>query len=433
MNTSVKYARGSPPTQSWRLRLGVLVMTLTTGCFGPSSPLDDSEMLPSEEDTGASPAASLSALSSPDAGSLPVNDCDASDCNIDPLAARPDGQISCPTGQCDPDPNGLGIYVVEGSNYCFKANGVPLFCPEAFINTPEGVILRFREPEHINMLQEVAVSATVQEEGRLPLGVSLLSVQANASKLTVTYAYQGQQYVLQGADLKKLTLFLELTDRSSSAEIDPFYIYQVRLEPRAGDLSAAVPVDRYTLTYRHTPASPWQTHCSDTQRPGGTVSFLPDKVVNGLNAAVADVANVTTMGCESGAIATCLRWGYTPWAPDGGPLDSVTRARRAYLYRSCLHAKRAAYFVGFGDLKSYTATGTPILKRDQFGIGIHQDDIHGENIEALWSPKGAVCLNPENRRHPEIPLASLHGLPSCGSPPVWTTKGKLATSPAPPG
>jgi hypothetical protein len=122
-----------------------------------------------------------------------------------------------------------------------------------------------------------------------------------------------------------------------------------------------------------------------------------------------------------------MAWGYTPWEPSTGVRDEV----RDYVYRSCLQAKRAAYFVGKGDFRSYTETGTKIEKWDQYHSG---EGKPVERIEALWSPHGAVCFNKENRRKPQAEAwkgqdpnnLNTYGVGPCAST-DFTLDGKLFT------
>ncbi|QRN99359.1 hypothetical protein JRI60_10210 [Archangium violaceum] len=141
--------------------------------------------------------------------------------------------------------------------------------------------------------------------------------------------------------------------------------------------------------------------------------------MDALSAAVTLDADVTTLACRSGAIATCMLWGYKPW---DSPSEQPGRVRED-LFASCLHAKRAAYFVGQGDFASYTRNGTRILVRDAYGI--QGKGARLEQLEAVWGPQGAVCLNPENRRRPEVDLPTYPGVRPCTA--AGLREGVLAT------
>jgi hypothetical protein len=98
-----------------------------------------------------------------------------------------------------------------------------------------------------------------------------------------------------------------------------------------------------------------------------------------------------------------------------------------------MQAKRAAYFGKDNDFASYTKNGTRINKRDQYGFGLRgtkAEDL--PYLEAIWSPRGAECLNPENRRRRKtVNVPTGHTLRRCDDPPPpgWSLEGKFATSP----
>ncbi|WP_224243154.1 ADYC domain-containing protein [Hyalangium gracile] len=345
---------------------------------------------------------------------LPINDCGISNCGLSMATANLDA-TECPTGQCDPDGNGLGIYVVEGGNYCFKDEGSGRlgFCPEAFVNTPNGPVLKGRSAASGNMrFEQYTLGATVDGQS-----AKVLSINGAGSALSITYSLQGSQRTAMGADLSRVTLQLIAGTAGTR--------YELSVKPEGVSPES---IHGYKVQYRSVFAGKpgiWAQHCLRQDQSPDVVSFLPGRTINGMNAAVTTDGLVTTMGCGSGAIVTCLNWGYKPWEPQTAQSDE----RRSYVYGACLQAKRAAYFVRFNDLKSYTATGTPILKRDQYGFGHSQDPIDERNIEALWSPGGALCLTEEHRRHKQdIPIGNYHGLKPCGSPLEWTPDAKLATA-----
>ncbi len=379
-------------------------------------------------------------IPSPGSDPLPVNDCSASDCTVNQSRAALVGE-DCPTGQCDPDggPNGLGIYIQEGSNYCLPDDsGRPRFCPEALVGTGTGVVLKVRDTFFGNKLYDAEVTAIRQAPGTAtPVDITGLRIRAGNSAFTVNGSISGSPYTAQGLELDQvqLKIFFWADPISGDVAVPLYYRMTVKLSP--DDRTAirdTVPEDahhlwRYEVAFRRETGSTWIRHCVDALPGGGTqeslTSFLPAREVNGMNAGVRPDSNVTTMACASGAIATCLKWGYQPWDAAGRPDE-----QREYVYRSCLQAKRAAYFVGRGDLRSYTATGTLIRRRDQFGFGRNTAGTVDEIpfLEAIWSPQGAECLNVENRRRRDIAIRNTYGVPAC-NPVRWTQEGKLATGP----
>ncbi len=374
----------------------------------------------------------------PGADPLPVNDCNSSDCTINQSRSALAGE-DCPTGQCDPDggPNGLGIYIQEGSNYCLLDYfDRPRFCPEAFVNTPTGVVLKVRDRLVGNKLYDAEVIATRQAPfSKTADTLSGLRISAGNSAFTVSGSIAGSPYTAQGLELDNVTLKVSFWADPISGDVPDRYDHRmtVKLTPEGRnaisnpDPETAHYLWRYDVSYRRETGTTWVRHCINAAggTQGTSVSFLPSREVNGMNAGVEPNANMTTMACASGAIATCLEWGYQPWDAAGRPDE-----QREYVYRSCLQAKRAAYFVGRGQLRSYTANGTNIFRRDQFGFGRNSrgtvDDL--PFLEAIWSPYGAECLNVENRRRRDIAIPNTYGVPPC-RPVQWTREGKLATGP----
>ncbi|NTX08112.1 ADYC domain-containing protein [Myxococcus sp. CA040A] len=380
---------------------------------------------------------------------LPVKDCGVETCVLEE-GARRSGPFECPTGQpnCTPDTNGLGIFVIEGGSYCFAADARSRFCPEAFENVPASdtsprptVRLTGRDPvAHQNRVVGYTLLGALQhpQSPGPDEVVRIHSIEAKGTELTVNYCPWSsdcidtatQVFHLQGEDLQRLKLRATLPGIDGGQRRAVVFEISVRLRPEGSGR-----VRKYDVLYRE-PGRPWVNHCdsrgSDAAGRNAT-AFLPGLRVDSVNAAVDFIPAWTTIGCESGSIVTCLDWGYTPWDPDTGGDDRI----RSHVFGSCLQAKRAAYFVGQGDFKSYTENGTRFVKRDAYGLGRDANNQVSElrTLEALWSPLGAVCLNVENRRVPGIPLPEgLYGVPSCARPPTWTPTGKLATgtvNPAP--
>ncbi|MCP3061091.1 hypothetical protein LXT21_20125 [Myxococcus sp. K38C18041901] len=376
---------------------------------------------------------------------LPVRDCRVEPCVLG-TGAQPLDPWQCPTGQpsCHPpETNGLGIYIIEGGTYCFMVDGIPRFCPEAFENVPASaasphpsVRLMGRDPtKRGGQLGEATVTGVLQNP-QIPgadEGVRIHSIQATGTQLTVNYCSLSspcldratQVHSLQGEKLRRLKLVVRLPP-DDGAPTGPF-VLELAVTPLS---DASARVHGYDVRYReYATGRPWLKHCTPrgaTAPDRDPTSFLPGLRINSVNAAVEPVPEWTTVGCASGAIVTCLDWGYAPWSPETGDYDVL----RGHVFGACLQAKRAAYFVGRGDLSSYTRNGTRIAKRDELGLGRNANN-HVEELrtlEALWSPLGAVCLNAENRRVPDIDLpAGLYDVPPCPRSPTWTSTGKLAT------
>ena len=356
-------------------------------------------------------------------GPLPINGCFSGGSNSGCVA--PKSLVStltdCPTGNCDPEnPNGQGIYTVEAGNYCFVTLEDQRFCPEGFINAADGLQLELRDRTRPFLMQKRNLLAKYRATPNSPpQQVKPLSLSGDKTQLVLTYSLNGKTGTATGSELSKFTFEINSLE-TGRGDASPLISFEMLLAPAAQEKTDKG-LYRYEVKYRDVATNEWKWHCQGdgVKQKSSVVYALPQARVSGLSGYLNRDPAAVTLACETGAIATCMLWGYTPWNAEGKLDDN-----REYAFRSCLQAKRAAYFVGKGDLKSYTTNGTPIVLRDQYGI--KGEDI--KNLEAIWSPEGAVCLNMENRRHPELKIANAFNTTAC-SPVEWSEKGKLATGP----
>lgn len=406
-----------------------VMVAVAGGCAG--CPMR--QTFPTNIDAGVDPRTSaVLSIGCPDAGTS---------CDVDPTEMSGG---DCTTGGCKPGSlNGQGIYNAETSNYCFLYQGQPMFCPEAFINTPDGAVrLEIRRLDDPLVIRREKVRATFQEDGSPPVSVDVHEISSDRSQFAIKYAFTAnpaEEHVATGEELKKLTLLVGPYPSPLNTPVR----YDVKVTPLASTKTATDGLQRYQVQYRETTSSPdWLNHCEETtprQQQGSSnddlaVAFLGQRRIDGVTAFVTPNATATTMGCEKGAIVSCMSWGYTPWSTKPG-----TQERSDYVFGSCLQAKRAAYFVQSNDFNSYTVNGTLIQLRDQYGI--QQTDPKTLHLEAIWSPRGAVCLNIQNVRRDELrkTISGLnrpqpggkegYNVPPCSNPPEWSLKGKLATGP----
>ncbi|WP_309893619.1 ADYC domain-containing protein [Archangium sp.] len=405
MKTISKHGSGERGNMQWR-HLGLLclaVVVVASGCAG-------CPVIPESPGTGP-------------VGPLPTNGCFTGGFNSGCVAPKSlVAQLTdCPTGNCDPEnPNGQGIYTVEAGNYCFVTLEDQRFCPEGFINAADGLQLELRDRTSPFFMQKRNLVAKYRATPNAPpQEVKPLSLSGDKTQLVLTYSLNGQKATATGSDLSKFTFGIPslVTGRGDAS---PLISFEMLLAP-AAEAKTDKGLYRYEVKYRDVATNEWKWHCQGdgAKQKSSVVYALPQARVSGLSAYLNRDPAAVTLACETGAIATCMLWGYTPWDAEGKLDDN-----REYAFRSCLQAKRAAYFVGKGDLKSYTTNGTPIVLRDQYGI--KGEDI--KNLEAIWSPEGAVCLNMQNRRHPELKIADAFNTTAC-SPAAWSEKGKLATGP----
>jgi hypothetical protein len=103
-----------------------------------------------------------------------------------------------------------------------------------------------------------------------------------------------------------------------------------------------------------------------------------------------DDAAVFTFACEGYALAKCAELGYAPWRTATecvGPGECATRSLAAY-HEACTRLLRADYC---GDGTPTTRDGTRVDLWD--AVGIQTDDEAAWQLEAEWSPGGAVCVD----------------------------------------
>ncbi|WNG18325.1 ADYC domain-containing protein [Cystobacter fuscus] len=302
----------------------------------------------------------------------------------------------CTTGTCDNPTNGQGIYVSQGSGYCIRMRGEPnVFCPESFDNLAGGGMVLSGQRVYVDQGFPAQPHAIALKAGGWLDGqpVFVASVYAKEGGLIVTVRDDTKERSLSGGELESLEFEF------------PQEAPQFRLKLRLGSVDNGIQL--YKADYALGGKNVWQPYCDDDV---GLAAFLPGNRVHSVSARVTEAAETTTMACRTGAITTCMLWGYQPWTEEGAQRDEAN-----ILYGSCLQAKRAAYFVGSGDFKSYTVGGTPLAVQDKYEIM----NAVMPGVEAVWSPDGAVCLSPRFRRIPPLgadPLPALpasHELPEC--------------------
>lgn len=336
--------------------------------------------------------------------------------------------IGCPSGSstCGGDRNGKGVYIARGVDDCFPGHSKKLtFCPEAFVNGPGGgVSLRLWGPLSQGPRAEIPLTAAL-EVGGAETPVTLVRVEAERTGLVITYQRPGESDRKLSGDALK-TLRLRFPVSGPGFEV---FTYTLKFEPtRLPDRRRGDWLQRYSLSYQWATVNksgPWLRHCGAGAENAS--SLLGGYRVDPVTGEVRSDPAATTLSCVTGAVDSCLAWGYAPWAE--GARDGASSEQ---LFATCVQAKRAAYFAGQGDFSSYTVSGTEIYKRDPFGINAEPTDRPEPDwvgdLEAIWGPRGALCLNPASRRRPDVPLPDN---PSLRLPPCdgarWSDAGKLAT------
>ncbi|HEU4534513.1 MAG TPA: ADYC domain-containing protein, partial [Polyangiaceae bacterium] len=369
------------------------------------------------------------ALSGGSGERLPAR-CEGAACKPDPsFSTRTSYLIGCPSGSstCGGDRNGRGIYIANDHNYCFATFTPKItFCPETFLNDRRGgVRLRLHNPSGPGPAVDAPVTAAL-DTGAGETPIELVSVEGRETGLAITLRPRGGGAPRPASDeeMRQLRLRFALDAPNADARL----AYTLKIAPAtAVDRRPQPWLRRYAVYYQLAGSTSWTRHCGVEDGVELATSFLGGFQIDGHKAEVRADRLATTMSCVTGAIDSCLAWGYAPWAAGGRDAASGE-----HLFATCLQAKRAAYFVGRGDPSSYTVSGTEIYKRDPFGInaepnGRPEPQWVGD-LEAIWGPRGALCLNLANRRRHDVVLPNE---PSLRLPPCdgaqWSEAGKMAT------
>ena len=172
------------------------------------------------------------------------------------------------------------------------------------------------------------------------------------------------------------------------------------------------PLYHYDLHYEVKSADGWTGDttalCNDGQGNPTEALFLPGEWDQETGDRLSYSATSLTAACRQGALAKCAEWGYRP-----GLMPNT--------HQTCLRMVRADYD---GSGVPHTLNGTTINVGDVYGIN-HQASEPGLMKEAEWGPNGAICLNREFLRHPELsgcddpndPETCFPGIPECWGDP----------------
>jgi hypothetical protein len=144
-------------------------------------------------------------------------------------------------------------------------------------------------------------------------------------------------------------------------------------------------IRRTNMIWKMPGAPSYQPYCKRADLvTNDPVVFQQGFAVNAITADFAANNAFVTVACRNGGPPTVRSWGYT--------YQTTTTLR----FQAALHMKRASYC---GDNTYYTQSGTNILVYDPVG---KQNDITTANyqeIEAVWGPDRALCVNLNKLRH----------------------------------
>jgi hypothetical protein len=192
---------------------------------------------------------------------------------------------------------------------------------------------------------------------------------------------------LRGTALATAHLLAEFQNKSvhppATAEVE-YRITGIAPEDAINDPTHTGATFLYTLEQNVDGTGNWQPACpvdSDGRRVAIPLADVWDDK-GGRNSS----GPLFTLGCTTGVIAECYRWGYRPWVTGYGNLKLT--------HWTCTRLARADYC---GDGVSHTVDGTLINVWDNLGppgpIQAQGTTPPGMTFEAAWDQNGALCFS----------------------------------------
>jgi hypothetical protein len=217
-------------------------------------------------------------------------------------------------------------------------------------------------------------------------GASLMNLRVEQGELV---AERGN-VTLRGTALAGVRLQAQVQDPGATPPATTFVTYRiaaVELEDSMHDPTQTGSTYLYTLEQQIDNGNSWQPACpvdSDGRRVAIPLAATWDERGDRVES-----SSLFTLGCSTGVIAKCYRWGYRPWLTGYG-------ADMAEMHWTCTRLARADYC---GDGVPHTQDGTQINIWDNLPApGPIQE--HGGLLppfgmvfEAGWSTGGAVCVS----------------------------------------
>jgi hypothetical protein len=321
----------------------------------------------------------------------------------------PEGAVDClpveltcpdPTTNCC-QPNGIGIYTDEGGSAGIGDLGLMI---THFINTKSGVTfegryLRPGPPASWSILTGTVDGVDNPGENPPLQILTAISTIGSSTVPTVTFSTPTGAHSVNGTELYGLRLHISFPDP----------VLGVVTQSRRYLLELAAPVHRplrpnltaYNLRWRvddlqqqprPSPEPAWTQYCRDGGDAKAGGPHQPDAVVfhGGIDIDPSSgtvsrpAGSHVTMSCYLGAPAAVTSWGY----PHLGSKDKV------FYFDAGIHMKLAAFC---GDSQFFTHAGVNIDVADD-NAGSRSGEGPPLYLEAVWSPEGAICVNPQNVR-----------------------------------
>jgi hypothetical protein len=231
----------------------------------------------------------------------------------------------------------------------------------------------------------------IQLQGMTMQGFTFASATLDGRPLVNLHVDKGElvaeqkKKVVRGTDLVGAHLFAQVRNLNANPPTSATVEYQItgiEAELATYDPTQTGSTFLYTLTQNL--GGTWLPACladSDGRRAAIPLAAIWDE--RGDRSAS---STMFTLGCTTGVIAKCYRWGYRPWITGYG--DVVA------LHWTCTRVARADYC---GNGQPHTQDGTLINIWDNQPppgpIQAHAATPLGMLFEAGWSTGGAVCLS----------------------------------------
>jgi hypothetical protein len=237
----------------------------------------------------------------------------------------------------------------------------------------QGVVL------HGSQLQDMTLRG-FRFAGATLNGVALVNLRLDKGELVA----ERNGVTLRGTALDEARIFAEAENKSVSPPqtvMVPYRIAAIEAEPAIYDPTGGTFL--YTIEQITSNTGAGQLACpadSDGRRAAIPLNDTWDE-----RGSKNSSSQLFTLGCTTGAIAKCYRWGYRPWRTGFGNV--------AITHWTCTRLARADYC---GDGVSHTMDGTLVNVWDNLNPSPLQAQgmtPTGMSFEASWNQSGALCLS----------------------------------------
>ena len=222
-----------------------------------------------------------------------------------------------------------------------------------------------------------------QFDGATLNGAALSNLHIEKGELVA----EQNQVTLRGTDLKDAHLIAQL----HNVHVNPpttlnveYWISDIVAESASYDPTSSGHTFLYTLQQNVDNTSDWEIACP-ADLDGNHVA-IPMQAIWDERGNRVESSTLFTLGCTSGAVGKCYRWGYRPWLTGYG--DAVST------HWACTRLAHADYC---GDGTTHTHDGTEINVWDNLPspgpIQAHGTTPLGMLFEAGWDTGGAVCFS----------------------------------------